>query len=62
MPAKMIDFGKYKHFSIALLEEEGEKFFRIRSFDPKSEFGDVGRIERLDVNTARCLAKFIGRH
>ena len=59
---KLIDYGQYKHFSIALLEQDGDKFFRIRSFDPTAEFGDVGHIEHLDVNTARCLARFIGRH
>lgn len=62
MAAKMIDYVKYKHFAICLLEENGEKFFRIRSFDPEAEYGDVGGIEYLDVNTARCFAKFIGKN
>lgn len=62
MPVKVIDLGKYKHFAIAFLEDDGKRFFRIRGFDPRLEYGDAGHIEYLDVNTARNLARFIGRN
>lgn len=54
MPAKIIETEVYGKFRIALLDEDGEKFIRIRTADP---YG--GGIERMELDEAIGISQFI---
>jgi len=54
MTAKMIETEVYGKFRVALLEEDGERFFRIRTADVYE-----GNIERMEMDEAVGICQFI---